>query len=61
MSSRWDVETRQHDFEDVGADQVAIEYGGSLGFYTAGVLTVAYAPGTWLTVSLGESDEVHDV
>lgn len=56
MSPRWTVETTRDSFEDVGADDVRIEAGGSLVFYDPeGEVLVAYAPGVWRTVGKEES------
>jgi hypothetical protein len=50
---RWLVErpTGLDTFEDVGAAYVALGHGGTLSFFDENhELTVAYAPGQWLTV-----------
>lgn len=50
---RWMVETRPHQFDDVGADAVEVVHGGALRFYNhshpdKGTVFL-YAPGKWLT------------
>lgn len=51
---RWLVETKRDEFEDVGADVVAVTYGGALVFSSGHPFerepVVIYAPGQWLTV-----------
>ncbi len=52
---RWDVETKPNVFEDVGADRLEVLPGTLVFTDEDHHVLFAYAPGTWLTVSLGES------
>ena len=53
---RWNVEVQRDVFEDVGADSLELSNGALLFRREDGLPLVAYAPTTWLTVSLGEDD-----
>lgn len=53
--SRFNVERRPDLFDDVGADGLEILPSGAAWFTDEqGELAIAYAPGTWLTITVGE-------
>lgn len=56
---RWDVEVKPGVFHDVGMRYMDVDASGALVFRRgiAEPISLAYAPGTWLSVTLQEDEQ----